>query len=164
MLIPPVYILTTLLFTELTSRARAFGVISALGGIGAAASPLIGGLITSAISWRAAFIFQALVIAVIVLLSRKITDPLPADPTRPFDTGGAVLSAVGLALIVTGILAADNNLWLMLILILAGVVVLALFFISVRAKERAGKEPLLSTSLFHNRTSNLGLVTQNTQW
>ena len=42
--------------------------------------------------------------------------------------------------------------------------VLALFFRSVRAKERAGKEPLLSTSLFHNRTSNLGLVTQNTQW
>ena len=44
MLIPPVYILTTLLFTDLTSRARAFGVISAMGGIGAAAGPLIGGL------------------------------------------------------------------------------------------------------------------------
>ena len=40
LLIPPVYILTTLLFTEMTSRARAFGVISALGGIGAAAGPL----------------------------------------------------------------------------------------------------------------------------
>jgi MFS family permease len=164
MLIPPVYILTTLLFTELTSRARAFGVISALGGIGAAAGPLIGGLITSAISWRAAFIFQALIIAVIVFLSRKITDPLPPDPTRPFDTGGAVLSAVGLVLVVMGILAADNNLWLMIILIVAGALVLALFFRSIRAKEKAGKEPLLSTSLFHNRTSNLGLVTQNTQW
>jgi MFS family permease len=164
MLIPPVYILTTLLFTELTSRARAFGVISAMGGIGAAAGPLIGGLITSAISWRAAFIFQALVIAVIVFLSRRIKDPLPADPTRPFDTTGAILSAVGLVLVVTGILAADNNLWLMLILIVAGALVLALFFRSIRAKERAGKEPLLSTSLFHNRTSNLGLVTQNTQW
>ena len=102
LLIPPVYILTTLLFTELTSRARAFGAISAMGGIGAAAGPLIGGLITSAISWRAAFVFQALIIAVIVLLSRRITDPLPADPTRPFDTGGAVLSAVGLVLVVTG--------------------------------------------------------------
>ena len=100
----------------------------------------------------------------IVLLSRKLTDPLPPDPTRPFDTGGAVLSAIGLVLVVTGILAADNNLWLMLILIVAGALVLALFFRSVRAKERAGKEPLLSTSLFRNRTSNLGLVTQNTQW
>jgi MFS family permease len=39
-----------------------------------------------------------------------------------------------------------------------------LFFRSVRAKERAGEEPLLPTSLFRNRTSNLGLVTQNTQW
>jgi Major Facilitator Superfamily len=141
MLIPPVYILTTLLFTDLTSRARAFGVISALGGVGAAAGPLIGGLITSAISWRAAFVFQALVIAVIVFLSRKSTDPLPADPTRPFDTTGAVLSAVGLVLVVTGILAADNNLWLMLILIVAGVLVLALFFRSVRAKGGLAKNP-----------------------
>jgi len=164
MLIPPVYILTTLLFTELSSRARAFGLISAMGGIGAAAGPLIGGLIASAISWRAAFIFQALIIVLIVLLSRKIPDPLPPDPTRSFDISGAVLSAIGLVLVVTGILAADNNFWLMLILIIAGFLVLALFFRSVRAKEKAGKEPLLSTSLFRNRTSNLGLITQNTQW
>ena len=61
-LIPPVYILTTMAFSDLTSRARAFGIISGMGGIGAAAGPLIGGLITSAISWRAAFIFQAAVI------------------------------------------------------------------------------------------------------
>jgi Na+/melibiose symporter-like transporter len=135
-----------------------------MGGIGAAAGPLLGGLITSAISWRAAFVFQALVIAAIILLSRRIHDPLPADPTRPFDTGGAVLSAVGLVLIVMGILAADDNVWLMLILLVVGALVLVWFFWSVRAKERAGQEPLLSTALFRNRTSNLGLVTQNTQW
>jgi MFS family permease len=164
LLIPPVYILTTLLFTEVTSRARAFGAISAMGGVGAAAGPLIGGLITSAISWRAAFIFQALIIALIVLLSRRIEDPLPPDPTRSFDTGGAALSAVGLVLVVMGILAADDNLWLMVAMLVAGGLVLLWFFLSVRAKERAGKEPLLSTSLFRNRTSNLGLVTQNVQW
>jgi MFS family permease len=164
LLIPPVYILTTLLFTELTSRARAFGAISAAGGIGAAAGPLIGGLITSAISWRAAFIFQVLVIATIVWLARHVQDPLPPDPTRPFDTGGAILSSVGLVLVVMGILAADDNGWLMITLIVAGALVLVLFFWSVRAKERAGTEPLLPTSLFRNRTSNLGLVTQNTQW
>ena len=164
LLIPPVYILTTLLFTELTSRARAFGAISAAGGIGAAAGPLIGGLITTAISWRAAFVFQALVIAVIVWLARHVRDPLPPDPTRPFDTGGAILSAVGLVLVVMGILAADNNGWLMIALLVAGSLVLMWFFLSVRAKERAGREPLLSTALFRNRTSNLGLVTQNTQW
>jgi MFS family permease len=164
LLIPPVYILTTLLFTEVTSRARAFGAIMALGGIGAAAGPLIGGLITWALSWRAAFVFQALVIVVIIILSRSIQDPLPPDRTRPFDTGGAILSAVGLVLVVAGILAADDNGWLMIGLLLLGALALAWFFRSQRARERAGKEPLLSTSLFRNRTSNLGLITQNVQW
>ncbi|MFD9467955.1 MFS transporter [Streptomyces goshikiensis] len=164
LLIPPVYILTTLIFTDLPSRARAFGVIMALGGIGAAAGPLIGGLITSALSWRAAFVFQALVIAVIILLSRRLEDPLPPDPTRSFDTTGAVLSAAGLILVVMGILAADDSLWLTIGLLALGALVLLGFFRSVRAKERAGKEPLLSTALFRDRTSNLGLVTQNVQW
>ncbi|MDX3569219.1 MFS transporter [Streptomyces sp. ID05-47C] len=164
LLIPPVYILTTLLYPDVTSRARAFGVVMALGGIGAAAGPLIGGLITTAISWRAAFVFQALVIGVIVILSRRIDDPLPPDPTRSFDTTGAVLSAVGLVLVVMGILAADNNIWLMTVLLAVGALVLWWFFRSVRAKEASGREPLLSLRLFDNRTSSLGLITQNTQW
>jgi MFS family permease len=164
LLIPPVYILTTLLFTDVPSRARAFGTISAMGGVGAAAGPLLGGLITSAISWRAAFVFQALVVFAIIVLSRRIHDPLPADPTRSFDIGGAVLSAIGLILVVTGILAADNNIWVTLVLIAAGAVVLTVFFRTSGAKERSGRDPLLSMRLFRNRTSNLGLVTQNIQW
>jgi MFS family permease len=164
LLIPPVYILTTLRFSDLTSRARAFGVISGLGGLGAAAGPLIGGVITTAISWRAAFIFQAAVVALIVLLSRRVEDPLPADPTRPFDASGAVLSAVGMFLVVFGVLQADSNLTLMAALLAAGAAFLTWFFLHIRACERAGKEPLLSTGLFKNRTSNLGLVTQNIQW
>src|SRR5215467_8528686 len=47
LLIPPVYILTTMLFHDMKSRARAFGVISGMGGIGAATGPLIGGAITT---------------------------------------------------------------------------------------------------------------------
>jgi MFS family permease len=164
LLIPPVYILTTLLYRDLTSRARAFGAISAMGGVGAAAGPLIGGLITTAISWRAAFVFQAVIIVLIIMLSRHIEDPLPPDPTSVFDTGGAVLSAVGLILVVMGILAADNNFWLMVTLLVVGALMLLWFFLWIRAKERAHKEPLLSTSLFRNRTSNLGMVTQNVQW
>ena len=164
LLIPPVYILTTLRFSDLTSRARAFGVISGLGGIGAAAGPLIGGLITTGISWRAAFIFQAALVATIVLLSRRIDDPVAADPTRPFDAVGAILSAVGMFFVVFGILQADNNVVLMAVLLAAGAAFLIWFFLFIRARERAGKEPLLSTGLFKNRTSNLGLVTQNIQW
>jgi MFS family permease len=164
LLIPPVYILTTMAFTNLTSRARAFGVISGLGGVGAAAGPLIGGLITTGISWRAAFIFQAAVVATIILLSRRMVDPVAPDPTRPFDVVGAILSAVGMFFVVVGILQADSNKVLMAVLIAIGAVFLLGFFLYIRARERAGKEPLLSTRLFRNRVSNLGLVTQNIQW
>ena len=164
LLIPPVYILATLWFSEFTSRAWAFGVISGLGGIGAAAGPLIGGVITTGISWRAAFIFQALVVGTIVLLSRRIDDPLPADPARPFDTVGAVLSGVGMFCVVFGILQAGSNNTLMTVFLVVGAVFLAAFFFYIRSRERAGKEPLLSTGLFRNRTCNLALVTQNMQW
>jgi len=164
LLIPPVYILTTLRFHDLTSRARAFGVISGLGGIGAAAGPLIGGVITTAISWRAAFVFQALVVATIVLLSRRMEDPIPADPDRPFDGLGAVLSAVGMFFVVFGILQADTDVALMAAMLVAGAVFLGGFFLHIRARERAGEEALLSTGVFKDRTSNLGLATQNIQW
>src|SRR4051794_10115463 len=164
LLIPPVYILTTLRFGDLTSRARAFGVISALGGFGAAAGPLIGGLITTGITWRAAFVFQAMVIATILLLSRRIEDPIPADPERPFDAVGAILSAVGMFFVVFGIIQADTDLARMALFLVIGAAFLIWFFLYNRSRERTGKEPLLSTGLFKNRTSNLGLATQNIQW
>jgi len=164
LLIPPVYILTTLLFDNVTSRARAFGVITGMAGMGAAAGPLIGGLITTAISWRAAFVFQALMVAAIVYMSRSIVDPVAPDPGRRFDILGTVLSAAGLVLIVLGVLAADNDALLMVVLLVAGAVMLGAFFLHVRRDERRGVEPLLSSGLFRNRTSNLGLVTQNVQW
>jgi MFS family permease len=164
LLIPPVYILATMAFSNLTSRARAFGVISGLGGIGAAAGPLIGGLITTGISWRAAFVFQAAVVATIIVLSRRMVDPKAPDPTRPFDVVGAILSAAGMFFVVVGVLQADSNIVLMAVLLALGAVLLLGFFLYIRARERAGKEPLLSIGLFRNRVSNLGLVTQNIQW
>jgi MFS family permease len=163
-LIPPVYILATLWFSDLTSRAWAFGAISGLGGIGAAAGPLIGGVIATGISWRAAFVFQALVVGTILVLSRHLVDPLPADPTRPFDAVGAILSAVGMFFVVFGILQAGTRNALFAACVVLGLVFLIGFFFYVRARERAGKEPLLSTRLFRNRTCNLALVTQNMQW
>lgn len=164
LLIPPVYILVTMYWTGLAERVRAFGIVSAAGGIGAATGPLIGGWITATISWRAAFGFQALIIVIILILAIRLKDPRPADPSRPYDLVGAILSGLGLIVFVLGILAADNNLLLCIGLMLAGSAIIAIFFWWVRRLERTGREPLLSTSLFRNRISNLGLVTQNFQW
>ena len=67
LMIPPIYILVTVSSPTSPSRAKAFGIVSAAAGIGSATGPLIGGLITSAISWRASFILQVLVVAAIIV-------------------------------------------------------------------------------------------------
>jgi len=185
LLIPPVYILTTVLFTSVTDRAKNFGIISAAAGIGAAAGPLIGGLITSAISWRASFLLQALVVAYVIYLGLKLHDPGVEGERPKFDLGGAVLSAIGLVMIVIGILLSRSYGWFksradfdlfgttivhqgslspVWLFIAVGAVFLVWFFSHIRRREREGKEPLLSTSLFHNRVSNAGLATQLVQW
>ena len=53
---------------------------------------------------------------------------------------------------------------LMVVLMAIGALILCLFFLHIRAQERKGEEPLLSTGVFRNRISNLGLITQNVQW
>jgi MFS family permease len=185
LMIPPIYIIITLLFTDLPSRAKSFGIVSAAAGVGAATGPLIGGLITSAISWRASFIAQVLVIATILYIAHRITAPGLSGPKPQFDLEGAILNAAGLLLVVVGVLQSGtygwgrsredfsiggtviihkgglSPVWLSLA---AGALVLAWFLIHIRARERSGKDPLLSLRLFRNRTSNLGLVTQNVQW
>jgi MFS family permease len=185
LLIPPIYILVTVAFPDVHTRAKYFGVVSGAAGLGAAAGPLIGGLVTSAISWRASFVLQILVVAWIILLARRITDP-PRTGARPrFDVIGAVLSAVGLFFVVLGVLQSRTFGWLsaredftvgdtvvipaggispVWLFVAVGVLTLAGFVWHIRAAERAGKEPLLHLRLFRNRTANLGLGTQGVQW
>ena len=66
--------------------------------------------------------------------------------------------------LVFGILQAGSNNVLLTVFLVIGVVLLAGFYLYIRTQERAGKEPLLSTGLFRNRTCNFALVTQNIQW
>ncbi|MGY1605413.1 MFS transporter [Geodermatophilus sp. SYSU D00815] len=167
LLIPPIYILITVVFDDVRTRAKWFGVVSGAAGLGSAAGPLIGGLITSYVSWRASFLLQVLVVAAIALLARRIDDPpLPAQRPR-FDLFGAVLSAAGLFLVVYGVLQTGTEGWgsaRVWILVASGGLVLGLFFLYVQTRERRGRTPLVSPALFRNRTSNLGLLTQTVQW
>jgi MFS family permease len=185
LMIPPIYILVTVSFADLRSRAKYFGVINGAAGIGSATGPLIGGLIVSALSWRASFVVQALVVAFIFLLSRRISDTGIAGRKPRFDLTGAVLSATGLFFVVLGVLQAGTYGWFrasedfsigdtvliqkgglspVWLLVGIGALFLLWFFVHIRSREQAGKEPLLSTRLFRNRTANLGLATQNVQW
>ena len=183
--IPPVYILVTVAFPDMKTRAKYFGVISGAGGLGAAAGPLIGGLVTSTISWRASFGLQVLVVLWIIVLARRIDDPPRRGPAPGFDVGGAVLSAAGLFFVVLGVLRSSTYGWFtarknveiagtvviqkggispIWVPIGIGVVILAWFFLHLRRRERRGAEPLLRLHLFASRVANLGLSTQFVQW
>jgi len=164
LMIPPIYILATMMFDSVESRARAFGVISGMGGIGAAAGPLIGGLITTAISWRVTFLVQALLVALIALLCRGLTDPVAADRSRRFDLAGAGLSSLGMFFVVVAILQIGVDTVLLAVFAVLGAGFLLWFFQHIRSFERKGAEPLLRLALFRQRTSNLALITQNIQW
>src|ERR1700733_14207354 len=91
LMIPPIYILVTVTFSDIKTRARYFGMVSGAGALGAAAGPLIGGLLTSAISWRASFGLQVLVVGWILVLARRgITETARPGPAPRFDLTGAV--------------------------------------------------------------------------
>jgi MFS family permease len=185
LMIPPIYILITVAFPDIKSRAKYFGIVSGAGGLGAAAGPLIGGTVTSLISWRASFGLQVLVVAWIILAARKITEPARAGPVPKFDLVGAVLSAAGLFFIVLGllesrtygfgasrkdfsiggtVLLAKGSLSVVWVLVAIGALFLLWFFLHIRAAERRGKDVLLRLRLFRNRVANLGLSTQFIQW
>lgn len=185
LMIPPIYILITVAFPDVRSRARYFGVVSGAAGLGAAAGPLIGGVMTSAISWRASFGLQVLVVAWIILLARKITDPAPEEPRPRFDVVGSVLSAAGLFFVVLGLLQSrtygfgksrqdltiggtvvipKGSLSPVWILVAIGALFLLWFFLYTRSAEKKHKQVLLPLRLFRNKVSNLGLGTQTIQW
>jgi len=185
LMIPPIYILITVAFPDVKSRAKYFGVVSGAGGLGAAAGPLIGGLVTSAVSWRASFGLQVLVVVWIALLARKISDPARPGPAPRFDLSGAILSAAGLFFVVLGLLQSRTygfgqsrqNLTIngtvvigkgsispVWILVAIGALFLLWFFLHIRAGERQHRDVLLPLRLFRNKVSNLGLGTQLIQW
>ena len=185
LMIPPIYILVTVAFPDIKSRARYFGVVSGAGGLGAAAGPLIGGLVTSAISWRASFALQVLVVLWIIYLARTITDPAVAEPRPRFDLTGAVLSAVGLFFVVLGLLQSRTYGFLISrtdfkigntvlipkgsispvwVFVAIGALFLLWFFLHIRSGEKRGRDVLLPLRLFRNKVANLGLGTQVIQW
>ena len=151
-------------------RPRAYGLVGAAGAIAIAVGPLIGGLATTYASWRWVFVGEVIVGAGIVLFGRRIADA-PIEVRPHLDLLGSVLWALGMGLIVTGVLKAGEWGWFLASedgpsifgmspvfwLIVGGLVALRLFGMHVRRLDKAGKEPLFSPSLIE-RGLNGGLM------
>jgi MFS family permease len=151
-------------------RPRAYGLVASAGAIAVAAGPLIGGLFTTYASWRYVFVGEVLIVGVILAVGRRMEEPPPATKPR-LDLVGTVLSALGLGLIVFGILKAgswgfvhpkpDGPHWLGLSpsiwLVLAGGLVVWLFFRWENRLLDRGREPLVDPSILLNKTLRGGL-------
>ena len=152
-------------------RPAAYGLVAAAGAIAVATGPLIGGIFTTYFSWRWVFAGEVLIVFAILILSRRIADAPPE--TRPkLDVVGAVLSAVGLALLVFGVLRSGEWGWIKprpdatswwglsptIWLVLAGFGVLWLFLQWEDRRQARGKEPLVQPVMLKNRQLTGGLT------
>ncbi len=144
-------------------RPRAYGLVASAGAIAVAAGPLIGGACTTYLTWRVVFAGEVLIVAVILVLSRKILDA-PSEGSTSLDLVGVVLSATGLGLAVFGVLRSGEWGWVLakpdapsllgisftVWLILAGLVILRVFFWWEQRMSAAGREPLVDLSMLRN--------------
>jgi len=152
-------------------RPRAYGLVGAAGAIAIAVGPLIGGLATTYASWRWVFAGEVIVGAGIVLFSRRIADA-PVEARSHLDLLGSLLWALGMGLAIFGVLRSSEWGWILpaeggpsvlgmspvVWLILGGLLAIRLFMLHVRRLDAAGKEPLVTPSLFGNRQMTGGLV------
>jgi MFS family permease len=152
-------------------RPRAYGLVAAAGAIAAALGPLIGGFFTTYASWRWVFAGEVLIVAVILALARRVNDT-PAEEGVKLDLFGTLLSALGLGLVVFGILKSgtwgvvqpkpEAPQWIglspVIWLILGGFVVLALFLRWEGLRIGRGEGALLDPKLLRNVQMRSGVL------
>jgi MFS family permease len=152
-------------------RPAAYGLVAAAGAIAVAVGPLIGGFCTTYFSWRWVFAGEVVIVLAILLLTRRIADA-PIEKRPQLDIVGAVLSAIGLGLLVFGVLRsaewgwiqpkADGPEWAGLSptiwLILGGLFVIWVFFRWQARRESRGEEPLVNVAMLRNRQLTGGLT------
>ncbi|MGW7284058.1 MFS transporter [Streptomyces sp. NPDC054847] len=154
-------------------RAVAYAVIGGLAGAGIAVGPLLGGWVTTYLTWRLVFAGEVLVVVAVLLCHRTIAASAPTGPRPRLDVVGAVLSAAGLALGVLGVLQSSTWGWVQprnppftvlgfaptLFVVGAGAAVLALFRYWERRREQQGADPLVHLSLLRRPVLRSGLMT-----
>ncbi|MHC3469898.1 MFS transporter [Streptomyces sp. 7R007] len=154
-------------------RAIAYGVVGGLAGAGIAVGPLLGGWVTTYLTWRLVFAGEVVVV-VAVLLFRKAIAEVPRSGTRPrLDAVGAVLSAAGLALGVLGVLQSGSWGWVQprnppftvlgfaptLFVVGAGVAVLYAFVRWEHRRDARAEDPLVHLVLLRRPALRCGLLT-----
>jgi EmrB/QacA subfamily drug resistance transporter len=149
---PAALSIITTTFAEGAERNQALGIWGAVAGAGGAAGVLLGGVLTSGLSWRwVLFVNVPIGLAAAALAPRTLMESRAEDGTKTFDFPGAITVTAGLALLVYAVVDAVNKGWgsSTTLLRIAGAVVLLAAFIVIETRQR---EPLMPFSIFRLRT------------
>jgi EmrB/QacA subfamily drug resistance transporter len=147
---------------EGAAQKKVYALVGAAAAIAAAVGPLLGGFITTYLSWRVAFLLEAVIIA-IVLSGIKLVRDVPYTGSRAVDVVGSVLSVLGMGGIVLGILVWQEGGESVAALLAIGAIALAgLAYWLVRRKRNA-KPTLLDPDLFQSGLFRLGISGQMLQ-
>jgi len=144
------------------TQRRAYALVGAAAAIAAAIGPLVGGFITTYLSWRVAFAGEVVIIAIVLVGSRRVHD-VPYTGDRRIDVVGAILSAIGMGGVVLGILVWQEGGEAVAALLLLGVASLALLAWWLRKRKREGKPALIDAGLFASKYFRLGISSQTLQ-
>jgi EmrB/QacA subfamily drug resistance transporter len=148
-------------FTGAMQR-RAYALVGASAAIAAAIGPLVGGFITTYLSWRVAFGGEVVIIAIVLIGSRRVRE-VPYTGERSIDIVGAVLSALGMGGVVLGILVWEEGGEAVAALIVVGLVALGSLAWWLRKRKREGKPALIDADLFKSKYFRLGISSQTMQ-
>ncbi|GAA1762531.1 MFS transporter [Agromyces humatus] len=143
-------------------QTRVYALVGASAAIAAAVGPLLGGFITTFLSWRVGFALEALIIAV-VLAGIGLVKDVPYHGDRSIDLVGALLSVVGMGGVVTGILVWQEGGGYVGLIIGLGVLALGLLVFWLRSRKRRGKPTLLDPTLFESKMFRAGASGQMLQ-
>src|SRR6188508_276581 len=140
---------------EGAAQKKVYALVGASAAIAAAVGPLIGGFITTYLSWRVGFLLELVVIAV-VLVGMKLVKDAPYTGDRGIDLVGALLSVLGMGGVVLGILVWQEGGEAVGALIAIGAISMGVLVWWLVRRKRLGKPTLLDPGLFTSKMFKLG--------
>ena len=139
---------------EGAAQKRVYALVGASAAIAAAVGPLLGGFITTFLSWRVGFALEVVIIAIVLSGIGRVHD-VPYTGPRHIDPIGAVLSVLGMGGIVLGVLVWQEGGEAVGAFLAVGAVALGSLSYWLVHRKRDGKPALIDPDLFRSKMFRL---------
>ena len=157
-MMPASLALVRITFTNVRERNLAIAVWMSVAVVGAAAGPLLGGLLLEFFWWGSVFLINVPVVIVTLIATLAVAPPNITNPDKHWDfisSVWAMLAMVGLVMAIKEAANPDRAAWLLIASTVVGIIGLLLFIF----RQRVLEQPLLDASVFKNRIFTGGVLT-----